>query len=145
MKRRSQGGPSDAIECPKGQIGFFELCIAKLSCKMSEGGDSDQDQRARRRSEGDRCPTAGSSASARGFGLSMELVATTLVCAVVGWLIDQWLKIFPWGPILFLLLGVAMGVLNVMRAAGVFPHNHSNSSIEMSNKTPCRGRSRATP
>ncbi len=50
----------------------------------------------------------------------MELVATTLVCAAIGWLIDRWFKNFPWGTIVFLLLGFAMGVLNVMRAADVF-------------------------
>ncbi len=88
---------------------------------MSEDGDSDQDQRASRRSEDDQCPTSDSSASARAFGLSMELVATTLICAAIGWLIDRWFKLFPWGTIMFLLFGFAMGVLNVMRAAGVFP------------------------
>jgi hypothetical protein len=36
-----------------------------------------------------------------------------------GWLIDRWLGISPRGMIVFLLLGFAAGVLNVMRAAGV--------------------------
>ena len=31
----------------------------------------------------------------------------------------SWLGISPWGLIVFLLLGFAAGVLNVMRAAGV--------------------------
>ena len=59
------------------------------------------------------------SAFARGFRLSTELVAGVLVGAVIGWLIDRWLGISPWGLIVFLLLGFAAGVLNVMRAAGV--------------------------
>jgi len=42
-----------------------------------------------------------------------------LVGAVIGWLLDRWLGISPWGLIVFLLLGFAAGVLNVMRAAGV--------------------------
>jgi ATP synthase protein I len=37
----------------------------------------------------------------------------------LGWLLDRWLGISPWGLIVFLLLGFAAGVLNVMRAAGV--------------------------
>ncbi|MCX7312520.1 MAG: AtpZ/AtpI family protein [Hyphomicrobiales bacterium] len=59
------------------------------------------------------------SAIARGFRLSTELVAGVLVGAFVGWVLDKWLGISPWGMIVFLLLGFAAGVLNVMRAAGV--------------------------
>jgi ATP synthase protein I len=59
------------------------------------------------------------SAIARGFRLSTELVAGVLVGAALGWLLDRWLGISPWGLIVFLLLGFAAGVLNVMRAAGV--------------------------
>ena len=62
-----------------------------------------------------------SSAMARGFRLSTELVAGVLVGAAIGWLIDRWLGISPWGMIVFLLLGFAAGGLNVMRAAGVNP------------------------
>ena len=59
------------------------------------------------------------SALARGFLLSSELVAGVLVGATIGWLLDRWLGISPWGLIVFLLLGFAAGVLNVMRAAGI--------------------------
>jgi ATP synthase protein I len=60
---------------------------------------------------------------ARGFRLSSELVAGVLVGAGLGWLIDRLLGISPWGLIIFLLLGFAAGVLNVMRSAGVVPRN----------------------
>jgi ATP synthase protein I len=66
-------------------------------------------------------PAADPSAMARGFRLSTELVAGVLVGAALGWLLDRWLGISPWGLIVFLLLGFAAGVLNVMRAAGVGP------------------------
>ena len=59
------------------------------------------------------------SAFARGFRLSTELVAGVLVGALIGWLLDRWLGISPWGLIVFLMLGFAAGVLNVMRAAGI--------------------------
>jgi ATP synthase protein I len=58
---------------------------------------------------------------ARGFRLSSELVGGVLVGAGLGWLIDRLLGISPWGFIVFLLLGFAAGVLNVMRSAGVVP------------------------
>jgi ATP synthase protein I len=64
------------------------------------------------------------SAFARGFRLSTELVAGVLVGALIGWLLDRWLGISPWGLIVFLLLGFAAGVLNVMRAAGVVRERH---------------------
>ena len=48
-----------------------------------------------------------------------------LVGAVIGWLLDRWLGISPWGLIVFLLLGFAAGVLNVMRAAGVVRERQS--------------------
>lgn len=39
--------------------------------------------------------------------------------AGIGWVADQWLGTAPLGLIVFLLLGFAAGVLNVLRSAGV--------------------------
>jgi ATP synthase protein I len=58
---------------------------------------------------------------ARGFRLSTELVAGVLLGAAFGWVLDHLLGISPWGLIVFLLLGFAAGVLNVMRVAGAVP------------------------
>jgi ATP synthase protein I len=60
-----------------------------------------------------------SSAMARGFRLSTELVAGVFVGAVLGWFLDRALGISPWGLIVFVLLGFVAGVLNVIRGAGV--------------------------
>jgi ATP synthase protein I len=62
---------------------------------------------------------------ARGLRLSTELVAGVLVGAFVGWALDRWLGISPWGLIVFLLLGFVAGVRNVVRA--VNPGDGSNS------------------
>jgi ATP synthase protein I len=62
---------------------------------------------------------ATASGYAKGFRLSSELVAGVVVGAGIGWLIDRWLGVSPWGLIVFLLLGFAAGVLNVMRSAGL--------------------------
>jgi ATP synthase protein I len=56
---------------------------------------------------------------ARGMRLSAELVGGVVVGFLLGWLIDRWLGTSPWGLIVFLLLGFAAGVINVMRSAGV--------------------------
>jgi ATP synthase protein I len=66
------------------------------------------------------------SAIARGFRLSSELVAGVLVGAAIGWALDHWLGISPWGMIVFVLLGFAAGVLNVMRSAGVIAARNVN-------------------
>ena len=41
----------------------------------------------------------------------------------IGWLIDRWVGTTPLAMIVFLLLGFAAGVLNVMRVAGVVQTN----------------------
>jgi ATP synthase protein I len=64
-------------------------------------------------------PAPNASGYARGFALSSHLVAGVLVGAAVGWALDRLLGISPWGLIVFLLLGFAAGVVNVVRAAGV--------------------------
>ena len=66
---------------------------------------------------------ADSSAMARGLRLSSELIGGVFAGAAIGWLLDRWLGISPWGMIVFVLLGFAAGVLNVIRAAGVIPPN----------------------
>jgi ATP synthase protein I len=74
---------------------------------------------AGRKTEAEPSSKSDPSAIARGFRLSTELVAGVLVGAFIGWALDRWLGISPWGMIVFLLLGFAAGVINVMRAAGV--------------------------
>jgi len=67
-------------------------------------------------SGGDRASTA--SGYAQGFRLSSELVAGVVVGAGLGWFLDRLLGSSPWGLIIFMLLGFAAGVLNVVRSTG---------------------------
>jgi len=97
---------------------------AALSARLQRLGD--RLATANRPSENDNGPRQAAEASgyARGFKMSTELVAGVVVGALIGWLLDRWLGISPWGLVVFLLLGFAAGVLNVMRAAGVVRERH---------------------
>ena len=55
---------------------------------------------------------------AQAMKLSSEFIAGILVGAGIGWVFDQWLGTGPFGLIVFLLLGFAAGVLNVLRSTG---------------------------
>jgi ATP synthase protein I len=92
-----------------------------LSARLQRLGDRLDKVKASRSSGGvpSKPPSADPTAMARGFRLSSELVGGVLLGAAVGWVLDHYLSISPWGLIVFVLLGFAAGVLNVMRAAGV--------------------------
>jgi ATP synthase protein I len=95
---------------------------AALSARLQRLGERlGQQARDRKVEAGPPQQDAGRNASmlARGFRLSTELVAGVLVGAFIGWALDKWLGISPWGMIVFLLLGFAAGVTNVVRSAGV--------------------------
>src|SRR5580700_2101532 len=93
---------------------------AALSARLQRLGEGLARQRAddpANDASENRAATA--SGYAKGFRLSSELVAGVIVGAGLGWLIDHWFRTTPWGLMIFLLLGFAAGVLNVMRSAGV--------------------------
>jgi ATP synthase protein I len=93
---------------------------AALSARLQRLGEGLARQRAGETSnETPENQAATASGYAKGFRLSSELVAGVIVGAGLGWLVDRWFGISPWGLIVFLLLGFAAGVLNVMRSAGV--------------------------
>jgi ATP synthase protein I len=92
---------------------------AALSARLQRLGERLGRQAPNRDVEPGSGPRTDPSALARGFRLSTELVAGVLVGAFIGWALDRWLGISPWGMIVFLLLGFAAGVVNVMRAAGI--------------------------
>ncbi|WP_420959722.1 AtpZ/AtpI family protein [Brucella sp. IR073] len=67
-------------------------------------------------SPGERSGT--SSGVAEAMKLSSEFIAGILVGAALGWLIDRFAGTSPWGLIIFLFLGFAAGVLNILRTTG---------------------------
>ena len=50
-----------------------------------------------------------------GFRLSIELLAGLLVGLGIGYVIDGWLGTRPWLMLVFMILGLGGGILNVMR------------------------------
>jgi ATP synthase protein I len=53
----------------------------------------------------------------RAFRLASEFVAAIIVGGALGFGVDWIFKTQPWGIVIFMLLGFAAGVLNVVRAA----------------------------
>ncbi|MGE0501621.1 MAG: AtpZ/AtpI family protein [Rhizobiaceae bacterium] len=60
----------------------------------------------------------GASGYGQALKLSSEFVAGIAVGVGIGWIVDRFAGTSPWGLILFLLLGFAAGVLNVLRSVG---------------------------
>ena len=59
-------------------------------------------------------------AMGKAFRLVTELVVGLVVGGFIGWYLDQWLGTTPIFLLIFFILGVAAGVLNVMRTAQSF-------------------------
>ena len=102
------------------------------------GGDEDLERRRRQleanlatRRPADRDGKEAPKSGATGFGtalkLSSEFVAGIAVGAGIGLMIDYWAGTSPWGLIVFLLLGFAAGVLNVLRSAGMVAEHGSKA------------------
>ena len=96
---------------------------AALSARLQRLGERLGQHRSDRPSE-NQGAKSDPSGLARGLQLTAEFVAGILVGAAIGWLMDRWLRTSPWGMIVWLLLGFAAGVRNLMRAAGA-PSNNS--------------------
>ena len=58
----------------------------------------------------------------RGLRLSGDFVGGIVAGFAVGWAFDKLTGWSPWGLIVFILLGFAAGVLNVLRSVGAVPH-----------------------
>lgn len=56
------------------------------------------------------------SALAQGTRHAFEIAATTIVGGAIGWMLDRWLATGPWLFLLFLLLGIAAGFWNLIKA-----------------------------
>ena len=58
------------------------------------------------------------------FKLGTELVAAVAVGTIFGFILDSWFGTKPWFIIIFFLLGVTAGILNVIRTAKKMQDNN---------------------
>jgi len=104
MADRTDGGDRDDLERRNRKLGE---ALASRRPATADGG------------EGGKPGTGGMSGMGQALKLSSEFIAGVAVGAGLGWLIDRLAGTSPWGLIVFLLLGFAAGVLNVLRSAGL--------------------------
>ena len=115
--------------------------------RAASGRDEDLERRrrdleaslaARRPAErggGEDAERGGMAGYGQAFRLSSEFIAGIVVGAGLGWVIDGFLGTSPWGLIVFLLLGFAAGILNVLRSAGMVAQAGLGAPARGSRKT----------
>ncbi|MCT4656081.1 MAG: AtpZ/AtpI family protein [Cohaesibacter sp.] len=68
--------------------------------------------------QGEQTEQTGASGLAMAWRLGSEFIAGVFVGGAIGWLVDTWFGLAPWGMIIFVLLGFMAGMLNMLRSAG---------------------------
>ena len=66
----------------------------------------------------------GSSSLGTALKLSTEMVAAVFVGSIIGFILDNWFDSKPWLMIIFFFVGVAAGILNVIRSAKLMQKNN---------------------
>ncbi len=113
MIERSPGGiPETKSPAPQGSPAEE----AALAARLERLGESLE---ARREAEETAKPRGRSSGFAQATKIASEFVAGVIVGGGIGWAIDRAFGVAPWGIVVFVLLGFAAGVLNVLRSEGV--------------------------
>ena len=51
------------------------------------------------------------------FKMSTEMVAAVVVGTIIGFILDNWFGTKPWLILIFFFIGVAAGILNVVKSA----------------------------
>ncbi|MBB6261828.1 ATP synthase protein I [Paenochrobactrum gallinarii] len=107
--------PSESDGAQDGQQGSpssnFAERLSKLEANLVKKGALKKQNSKDERSEN-------SAQVAQAMKISSEFIAGIVVGALIGWSIDQVAATSPWGLIIFLMLGFAAGVLNVLRVTG---------------------------
>lgn len=114
---------------------------AALAARLDRLGESLEARRAAEEAANRRSKSSG---FAQATKIASEFVAGVIVGGGIGWGIDRALGTAPWALIVFVLLGFAAGVLNVLRSEGVVseagtrlhaPQNSGSSSDSSTSDT----------
>ncbi len=116
MIERSPGGEPEAKVAKPSAAATSPAEEAALAARLERLGESLEARRTAEEAEKSRGRSSG---FGRATKIASEFVAGVIVGGGIGWAIDRGLGTAPWGMILFVLLGFAAGVLNVLRAEGV--------------------------
>ncbi|MFC7053582.1 AtpZ/AtpI family protein [Hansschlegelia quercus] len=111
MAQGSDGNPGVP---PQDGDGDLTTRLDRLGRELKRRTDAEATQ-----AEGERNARSDYTGMSQALRLGSEFVAGVVAGAAVGWAFDYVLETKPWGLIVFLLLGFAAGVLNVMRSAGL--------------------------
>lgn len=113
MTQSTSGGHDDRED---GEADYSEIKsrLDKLEEKL---GDVDQRKAATSRTPGEKENEARGKAMGIAFRIATDLVAGVAVGGFLGWVLDNWLGTAPILLIVFLLLGIAAGLRNSIRAA----------------------------
>jgi ATP synthase protein I len=84
--------------------------LRSLDAQLKAARERSPTPESRSKGDGDR------SGMAIGLRLSAELIAGLLLGLGVGWGLDRWLGTAPWLLLVFMLLGITAGIMNVIRA-----------------------------
>jgi ATP synthase protein I len=90
--------------------------LDKLSDSL-EARRKDETAAGARRKADEKFGSDAGKAMSLGFRVLAELIAGILVGTAIGWQLDRWLSTGPWLMFLFLFLGTAAGIFNVIRSA----------------------------
>ena len=112
--KKDAGNPSKQAEMD--EAGKLDDRLEQLDAKLAKIRDAEATERQNQQAQ-----RGSSSGMAMAWRLGSEFVSGVLVGGGIGWLIDTWLGLTPWGLIIFLLLGFLAGMLNMLRSAGKIP------------------------
>jgi len=68
-----------------------------------------------------------SSVVGNAFKISTELVSTVVVASIIGFILDSWFDTKPWLIIVFFVIGITAGIMNVVKSAKKMQKNNNKN------------------
>ena len=109
----SDAGEGKRIE---DRLSDLDARLGSVKTRKTTGNDNEAERRG--------------SALGLAFRLTTELVAGVVVGGLIGWQLDKWLDTSPVLLLVFFVLGVAAGILNVIRTAHEMQRKSGNAGVD---------------